>query len=126
MAEEYTRGEGPDALQYGEATDLNQEAQFGRDVQAELAATQVIPDVQYDDTPEVDYTPAGEDEEILFGDPEGISMVHPGVNSQAPVPKSIVRQLPRMAAMVADPTTPPAIKAAYNFIIRRLMEERSR
>lgn len=114
-------------LAYGEATDLDQQQVLGNDIEAQLADSAIdagqIPEaeVEYADDEEEDYVPAGEDEEILFGDPEGVSK--PLYRGTKPIPKSVVRQLPMLALLANDPTTPPALRAAYKLIISRLAEE---
>ena len=108
-----------DQLDSGEATDLNESAQQGRAV-ADAVAPEPMP-VKYAEGPEPDYQPKDDIEELLFGPAEGVRS--PMLDPTQPVPNSIVRALPQLSAIVADPTTPAVIRAAYNLIIQRIEAE---
>ena len=129
---EFTRDVGSGEQQgYGEATAENQALAAGDAVEDSLQAQAIVPepseaapleDVQYADEPDAQgYQPQDEMEEILFGDPEGFEPSDPGKHK--PVPNSVIRALPTLAAIVADPGTPPAIKAAYNILLQRMEAE---
>lgn len=107
----------------GDATELNASLVAGNEVEASLAGGAIAPptDVQFADKPEPDYQPAGEIEDILFGPAEGVRT--PGRDPNRPVPNSIIRALPALTAVVSDPSTPPAIRAAYNLILQRIEAE---
>lgn len=130
MAEEYQRNVGSgEQLGYGEATETNETAAAGEAVAASLDDQELIPDedVEFvDDDYDESYTPAGEDEEVLFGDAEGLGrpMSLGQVRSaQAPIPTAVLRSLPTLAALANDPRTPDSIKAAYRLVVQRLAAE---
>lgn len=123
-----------DPLAAGEATEVNDELAFGRVAEDQIeqqsllegfegGAAEQLPEVEYADD-EPDYEPADEMEEILFADPEGNRPMAKKANQ--PVPKSVIRRLPLMSLAVRDPSTPPAVKAAYHLVLQRLEDEARR
>lgn len=141
MAEtaDYTRGNGPDAPAYGEATNTNTEAQQGRDAAQQIADETTfveggspppsdsgggVPQAEFDNGPDPTFTPKNEMDQILFGDSEGISA--PPEASKMPVPNSVLRALPLLATIVNDPGTPIAIVAAYRKILQDMADELDR
>ena len=67
---------------------------------------------------------ANEEEEILFGDPEGLGRNMPDVDVQnRSVPAHVVRRLPQLKRAASNPQAPAALKAAYRTLARRLEQE---
>ena len=77
---------------------------------------------QEEDTPLP--TPSGEEEEILFGDPEGLGRNRPSPDVQRrSVPAHVARRLPALKRAASAPGAPPALRAAYRLIADRLERE---
>jgi hypothetical protein len=117
-------------LEYGDANELNQSLVAGDAVEDKLGPAPVAPkpdlglpaedfQVEYTDEDEM-FTPGNEDEEILFGPSEGLGGPP---KPRRPVPNSVLRALPLLSTIASDPSTPPAIKAAYKLILERLAAE---
>lgn len=129
---EATRGVGTgEQLPYGAATEANADLAAGDAVEEQLARNQVVKAVPYQGIKEIDtgegydeygYRPNGEMEEVLFGPSEGLGRDTMREGNR-PLPNSVVRALPMLSSIVNDPTTPPAIKAAYAAAIRMLEAE---
>ena len=133
---EATRGTGPDQLGYGDATQTNEELAAGDAIEEEIASQELVQEapqtqptfegeevpVEYSDEEEPDYQAANEMEEIMFGESMGIG-VNPYKNVNRPVPNSVLRALPQLSAIMADPTVPASIKAMYQTVIERLANE---
>ena len=117
---------------YGEATAQNESMALGDAVEEQLLSQQVVqepemavplPEVEYaDDMEDPTYEPQDDMEQVLFGDPEGFESTKEDAKNR-PVPNSVIRALPGLAAVVRDPSTPAAIRAAYNIILQRLEAE---
>lgn len=135
---EYQRDVGSgEQLGYGEATDANVALAAGDALEEEIAANSDLglaapgevpaPEedptpVEYSDEDPADYQPASELEQILFGPAEGVGLERTAQVSR-PIPNSVIRALPMLSAIVADPATPAAIRAAYRLLIQRMTAE---
>lgn len=86
---------------------------------------EIIPsDVQFAETPQGrNYAPQDEDEEILFADATGRGLASGRAPTGDRLPADIVRYMPMMAELAADPSAPPALKAVYRALVARLEEE---
>jgi hypothetical protein len=124
---EYRKGEGPDQLEQGEATALNEAPMPGPPATAledAFAPGQPVP--QYPSSPErrapPAYRPNGLEEEMLFLDaPEagtGIPTLPPGR-----LPSSVLRNLPLMRRAADDPEAPRAVRMIYAALVNSLEGE---
>jgi hypothetical protein len=132
---EYKRDVGSgEQLDSGEATLENEDLAAGDQVEDQLqdkAIVQGVPmgrenelPVSYDDGEEPTYKPRDETEDIMFGPSEGLGKgLPPLLDKNSPVRRATIRALPRMAMVIKDPSTPPAVKAAYKYLLRMLEEE---
>lgn len=86
---------------------------------------EIIPsDVEFVSAPQGrTYTPQDEDEEILFADATGRSLPSRRASAGDRLPAQIVRYMPMMAELAADPAAPPALKIIYRALVARLEEE---
>ena len=67
---------------------------------------------------------ANEEEDILFGDPEGFGGNRPDSDvATATVPTHIARRLPALARAAADPGSPASLRAMYRLLADRLESE---
>lgn len=65
-----------------------------------------------------------EEEEILFGDPEGLGRGRPEVDVEnRRVPAKLVRRLPALKRAASDPSAPASLKAMYRVLAERLENE---
>lgn len=65
-----------------------------------------------------------EEEEILFGDPEGLGRNQPEVGgTERSVPAHVIRRLPALKRAAQNPAAPAALKAAYRVLAERLQRE---
>ena len=122
---EYRRGQGPNALPQGGATQVN------RAQPPDRSFTLDAPEIPVQYAPEGDVgipnVPPGasENKQILLNGPD--ERFRPKVapaDRAGRVPRYVVRHLPELAAAVKDPTSPPALRAIYNSVLRQLELER--
>lgn len=67
---------------------------------------------------------ANEEEEILFGDPQGLGASRPSVDVESrSVPAKLARRLPALKRAASAPGAPPALRAAYRLLADRLENE---
>jgi hypothetical protein len=67
---------------------------------------------------------ADEEEEILFGPPEGIRQNRaPVETASATVPAKVARRLPALKRAAADPSAPESLRAMYRLLADRLESE---
>jgi hypothetical protein len=126
---EYKRDVGSgDQQAYGEATAQNESLAAGDALEEQIAATSPAAAVQapppepvYDQSPDPVYQPANEMDQVLYGDPEYV-YANQKV-SETPISRTVLRSLPLMASLANDPSTPPAIRAAYKAAVRALERE---
>lgn len=65
-----------------------------------------------------------EEDEILFGDPEGLGANRPPAEvSDRSVPANVARRLPALKRAASAPGAPPALRAAYRLLAERLEAE---
>lgn len=119
-----------DQLPSGDAAAENASLVEGNKIEAQIDSQDLVgagpvpavADVEFAKGPQPEFSPqAGGIDDVLFGPREGV-----GVSvkkSNRPVPNSVIRALPALAAAVQDPTTPAVIRAAYRLIIQRLEAE---
>ena len=67
---------------------------------------------------------ADEDEEILFGPPEGLGQNRaPAETASATVPAKVARRLPALKRAAEDPSAPASLRAMYRLLADRLESE---
>lgn len=65
-----------------------------------------------------------EEDEILFGDPEGLGLNRPDPEIEGrSVPAKVARRLPALKRAASAPGAPPALRAAYKLLADRLESE---
>lgn len=136
MAEaEFTRDVGSgDQLDAGGATDLNQTLQEGEMAEEviaqagpqidQMAEEMALPPIEYADDDEPVGQPGDGMESVLFGPSEGLGKGMPlPTEMNHPARRAAVRALPQMSLIIRDPSTPPAVKAAYKYLVQLLERE---
>jgi hypothetical protein len=126
--QDYQRGVGTgEQLPYGEATAENQNLALGNAVEKQVEDNAIdVPDYQepqYARSETPDFKPTSGMDEVLFGPQEGIKPVGGIQDTTGPLPHYVIRALPQLAQMAAQPGAPPQVVAAYRFLVQKLEAE---
>lgn len=77
---------------------------------------------QEDDEPLPNLT--SEEDQILFGDPDGVGLGRPTREvERRTAPAKVIRRLPSLQRAASAPGAPASLKAAYRLLAQRLEEE---